>query len=98
MENFKDILASFKDRFTNPLIFSFICSWLIINWQISTALFSFDRKQIEIEGYQTLSQFIKAKLNTTDAFWHPLLIAIGYTLLIPILKNLIRAFYSWTSK
>lgn len=98
MDRIKDILNSIKDRISNPLIFSFLCSWAAINWQIMVALFWYDPKQIEAEGHKSIFEFIRSKNSAAYNFWIPLLIAIGYTFLMPLVKNLIRAFYSWVGK
>jgi len=98
MEKISEILNHIKERISNPLIFSFICSWLIINWPITVGLIWYDSKQIEHEGFSSIFQFINSKIDTEHSLWHPLLFALGYTILIPNIRNLIRAFYSWTSK
>ncbi len=98
MEKFKDVFNNLKDRFTNPLIFSFVCSWIIINWEITVALIWYDIKQIERTGCDSIFCFIRYNINISDCLWHPLLFAIAYTLLIPFIKNLIKALYSWTTK
>lgn len=98
MEKFGDILNNIKERFTNPLIFSFICSWLVINWQITVGLLWFDAIQIEHSGYTSIFEFIRNKINTNDSLWHPLIFAFFYTGIMPVIKNVIQAFYSWTSK
>lgn len=98
MDNLKDIFNNIRERFTNPLIFSFIIFWLTVNWQITIALFWYDTAQIEKEGYSTIFEFIKSNINFKNAFLIPFVLSMGYTFLIPITKNIIRAFYSWTSK
>lgn len=98
VEKLSDIAQSIKQRFTNPLFFSFICSWLVVNWPISVGLFWFDSKQIEKAGYNSIFDFIAAKINLQDSLVHPLCFAFGYTFLMPTLHNIIRAFYSWTTK
>lgn len=98
MEKLKDILESIKERFTNPLFFSFICSWLVVNWQITVGLFWYDTKQIEKTGCNSIFEFITDKINLQDCLLHPLYFAIGYTFLMPTIRNVIRAFYSWTAK
>lgn len=98
MEKITEILNNVKERLSNPLLFSFACSWLIINWQIPVALLWFNTKQLEIEGYSTIFKFISSKLNYTTSILHPLLFALIYTFMIPVIRNLIQAFYSWTTK
>ena len=98
MEKVTEIVNSIKERISNPLIFSFICSWLVTNWPITIGLIWYDPKQIEKEGYVSIFGFIKDKINLTDSLCHPLFFALGYTIFIPILKNAIKLFDSWISK
>lgn len=46
MDKISEILNSVKERVSNPLIFSFLASWLVYNWKIPVALIWFDEKQI----------------------------------------------------
>ncbi len=98
MEKINDILNNIKDRLSNPLIFSFVCSWLVINWQITVALIWYDPKQIANEKCISIFDFINDKLNIIDYLVWPLVMALLYTFAMPIIKNGIKAFYSWTSK
>ena len=98
MEKLKDILNNIKDRFSNPLVFSFVCSWLVINWQITVGLLWYDPVQISKTGCNSIFEFISDKLNPTDCLYHPFLFALAYTIAMPTIKNLIRALYSWTAK
>jgi hypothetical protein len=98
MEKLNEILNNIKERFTNPFLFSFICSWLIFNWQIIVALLWYDTTQIEREGYPSIYAFIRAKSDIPYSVSYPLFFALGYTFAMPIIKNLILAFNSWSSK
>ncbi len=98
MDNIKDILQNIKERFTNPLIFSFVCSWIFINWEISLAVIWHDNTEIKNNGCTSIYEFILDNLNTTKSFWYPLCFAILYTFLIPIIRNIIRAFHAWALK
>ena len=98
MEKLSSILNSIKERFTNPIVFSFICSWSILNWQIVLALLRHDNHQIEKTGCNSIFEFIQDKLSSCKSFWLPLGFAILYTLLMPILKNLIKVLYSRINK
>lgn len=97
MEKIPKILNNVKERISNPLIFSFICSWLVINWEITVSLLWYDSRQINNEGCKSIFAFIQDKLNRNNSLLYPVLFAIGYTFLMPIVKNLIRAFYSWAA-
>lgn len=98
MEKVKDILSNIRERFSNPLLFSFLCSWLVINWKISVGLLWYDPTQLEKHGYVSFFDLIEHNLNTNDSIYKPLIFAIAYTILAPVLKVFIKAFYSWTSK
>jgi len=58
----------------------------------------YDALQIEKAGSTTIFDFISSKINIKNALWHPLIFAIAYTLLMPTIKNLIRALYAWCAK
>lgn len=95
MESFKDIFNSIKERFTNPLIFSFIISWLIYNWKITICLIYFNPEEfIKINNTDSLN-FIASELNRKGSTLWPIIFAFVYTASVPLLKNLVRAFYSW---
>jgi len=98
MEKLQDFTYQLKSRFANPLLFSFGCSWLIYNWQIVVALLWYDKSQFETSETSSIFQFISTQLDVEGSFCYPLLFALGYTVLMPLLKNLIRALYSWFNK
>lgn len=98
MEKINDILDNLKERFSNPFIFSFVCSWLIFNWQITVGLIWYDPFQIEKAGYNSIFDLISQNLNFLNSFLFPFISAIIYTTLMPIVKNLISALHSWTTK
>ena len=95
MDKLKDILNNIKDRFTNPLIFSFLCSWLIVNWRITLSLLWYDTEQIKRVGASSIYKFIEWNINSKDCLWTPLGFAVLYTLAAPVIKNLVSAFYEW---
>lgn len=98
MDRVADILNNIKDRLSNPLIFSFIVSWLIYNWQISVALIWYDTKEVHAEGCNSLFEFIQDKLNQRCSWGWPLFTAIIYTISMPIIKGGIRLFNSHVFK
>lgn len=97
MEKLSGVWDNVKERLNNPLIFSFIISWVFFNWQIPVALLWYDSPG-NTEDNLSLIDFIEQNLSTANSFWYPLAFAITYTLSIPILKNLISAFQSWNLK
>ncbi len=98
MDNIRDILTSLKDRFTNPLLFSFLISWILFNWKIVFAITYYDIEQIERLGYCTIYDFIEGELNKDNTILYPALYAFAYTIIAPVIKNLVRLFYSWCYK
>jgi hypothetical protein len=97
MEGMKDLITNFKERVSNPLVFSFICSWLFINWPITVGLLWYDPWQIERHGYKTIFELIEKNVNPIHCFWFPLLIGAVYTGIMPIIRNLINALHSWAT-
>ncbi len=98
MEKLKEILSNIKERFSSPLFFSFICSWIAFNWEIVVSLLLYDTTQINKENCTTIFEFIRWKLNTQGSLYKPILFAIAYTILYPFIKNFIRILYSWIEK
>lgn len=97
MDNIKDIFRGINDRLSSPLLFSFLLSWLVFNWQVVLALLWYNTETIAGEGY-TLLEFVRENTNWQHSFWLPLLFAIVYTLAAPVVKNLINAFNAWNLK
>lgn len=98
MDKLNDFFKNLFDRFSNPLIFSFILSWLAFNWDITVSLFWYDPDLIESSGSKSLFDFIDQQLNRNGSFYVPLIIAILYTFLMPPVKNVIIAFNTWMQK
>jgi hypothetical protein len=93
-ESLSDMLKNVKDRFTNPFFFSYIISWLLINWRVSIGLLWYDLKQINALKYPTIFDFVKGEVvsNTEPIYW-----AIGYTILLPIFRNLNSLLHTWVN-
>lgn len=98
MDKISEILNSVKERVSNPLIFSFLVSWLVYNWKIPVALIWFDEKQISANGCKSIFDFIEDEWNRNGYFWIPLFIALGYTFLFPLIKGSIKLFNTLISK
>ncbi|HMJ70348.1 MAG TPA: hypothetical protein VK508_15695 [Cyclobacteriaceae bacterium] len=97
MEKLTDLFVNLKDRFTSPLIFSFLISWLVVNWQIPVALFWYNGNSqtgVQLE----LMSYVSNTLDAFGSFLLPLILAIAYTILNPILRNWISAFYTWNTR
>lgn len=97
MEKISSILDNVKERLKSPLIFSFIISWIFVNWKISVALIWYDPPK-NSQGHLSLIDFISSQINLCNSIIWPTTLAIAYTSLSPIIKNCINALYTWASK
>ena len=98
MDKISDIFKNIKDRLSSPLFFSFIFSWIICNWKVTIALLWYDPKQIEKEEFKSIFDFIYLNTDPWNTFYLPLILAIAYTILSPIVSNAIRLFNSQIDK
>nr|WP_315203204.1 hypothetical protein [uncultured Flavobacterium sp.] len=87
-----------KERLSNPLIFSFLISWLVYNWKIPVALIWFDENQISATGCKSIFEFIEYEWSKNGKIKEPIFVAFGYTLLLPVIKNLNRLLNSFVYK
>jgi hypothetical protein len=73
-----------NERLKNPLIFSFLLSWIAFNWKPLFTIILSDKKIEERINY------ISANFNETEyTLYYPLIFSIGYVLLLPYLTWLI---------
>jgi hypothetical protein len=86
-EKLSEALENAKERFTNPMFYSFIISWCAVNWKIAFGIIWYDSRQIEGLGYKTVFDFIIE--YTYSPFWLPFWFAILYTFVVaPVIRNL----------
>jgi hypothetical protein len=85
-EKLKSLVDNIKERTSSAFIFSFVCSWLFINWEIVVALFS-DPSEIRTAGYRNIFDFINCHLSSATYKW-PLVFALLYTFLFPFFRSL----------
>lgn len=81
MKDFFELLfKSSKERIRNPLIASFLVSWLIFNWKsVLTMLFSDNSIEQRV-------RIVSPKNGIKEpGFWWPLLVAVIYVVLLPYL-------------
>ena len=98
MEKFNDILENIGERIRSPLIFSFILSWLLVNWEIVVMLLWFNDELLVDKGFDFHIAFIAAKLNPWQCWQLPLIAAMSYTFGYPIIKNIISVHQTVISK
>ena len=98
MEKISEFFKELRDRFSNPLFFSFIVGWLAINWKIVIGLFFYSMQQLEKDGYYSYFDLITKNSTITSTFCYPFTIALGYTFLVPIIRNWISMFNAWNQR
>lgn len=96
MEKLNEILDSIRERFSSPLIFSFLISWLIVNWQIPIAVVFYE-SSAPFGIPEDLLQYITAYSDGYRLLLWPTLLSLAYTFLSPIVRNIVSAFYTWTA-
>lgn len=91
--NPRDAFALLRERFTNPLIFSFFIAWIFCNWHATIALLGYQFNEYDSLYGATVYHILKFH---TSWGW-PIFFAILYTLFNPIIKNIIRVFYTYVN-
>src|SRR5688572_6778619 len=81
--SFTDFLSELKDRFRRPFYWAFIFSWLIVNWRILIIIFSYENTDCQTGILNCIEE--KHLLKITALVCYPLVGALIYTLLVPIL-------------
>jgi hypothetical protein len=85
-----NLFKASNERLKNPLIFSFLLSWLAFNWQpIFTLLLS--NKKIEDRISYISENFNEIQFN----LFYPLIFSIGYVLLLPYFTWLIEVLVQY---
>lgn len=92
MEKISDFLSAIKERITSPLIYSYLISWSVVNWDTTVAILFLSDKEIQNEGYASLLELIQ---NNDINNWLPIVFAIIYTIASPIVRNCIDALHAW---
>lgn len=98
MDKLNSYYDQVKERLRSPLIFSFIISWLVINWRIPVYLLWFDEATLLKHGYSNHIVYIESVLGTWQCWVGPLICAVMYTIGYPQVKNLIGWYQAWVSK
>lgn len=92
-DSIQDILDSMKERFTNPLVFAFMASWVVWNWRVVVALLWTDSGSHE-ETTNGIIAYIEHSVPLESGLIWPLLSAIAWVFLFPLIKARIQAFYA----
>lgn len=97
-ETIDDLLTSLKDRFTNPLAFSYLCSWLVINWRVVLALFWNEAVEGEVRASGGLIAFVAGQFSWCRSFWMPLFAGVLLVLLLPLGRAALQMFYAYVNR
>ena len=95
MDKIQDFLKELRVRFSSPFFSSFILAWLIINWKVPIALIFYKLPDVQKEEHNTYISLIQQTVTVWSGIIAPVLAAIGYTLIAPLLKNAIRTLYAY---
>jgi hypothetical protein len=94
----KDFMNEIYIRVKNPLIFSFAVSWMLTNWRIIFALFSYSLDDYTKLGYKSFVEYATFNSSNWRAWILPLICAVLYTLGLPILRGIINVYNAEVSK
>jgi hypothetical protein len=99
MKKAKEILEMVEGRLSSPLIFSFLISWLITNWEITLIiLFGVDSAPLVDGEKQSLIAAVHSRLSWPNAFCWPFFFALVYTFANPFVQSWISSFYTWLTR
>jgi len=98
MDKISEFFKELKDRFSNPLFFSFIVAWMALNWKIIVGLMFYKLPELKNDGYSSFLDLINKTSNIYNSLLYPFLIALLYTFLFPIIRNCIAMFNAWNQK
>lgn len=87
MEKIYEILDSIQKRLSNPILFSFLISWLIINYKLIIVIFN-DEHYIKKFDYIYTQLYTETSHPSIRLFWLPLLAVVIYVCVIPAISLL----------
>lgn len=96
MDKISDFFHDIKDRATNPLISSFVIAWFLWNWKIPVGIIFLKPETLVKLGFGSMIDFIQHEINNVcRTIVYPLISAVLYTGLIPVVKWGISALYTY---
>lgn len=90
VETYKDFFEEVKSRVNNPLIVSFVTTWLICNWQIPVGLIFYEQAELAGDRYTSYFDLIYKHTDIWLNLIIPLALACGYTYGFPYVKGWIQ--------
>jgi len=91
MDKIQDFLKELHARFSSPFFSSLILAWVLINWKIPVALLFYKLPDLQKEEHLTYIGLIQQSITAWSGIGAPVIAAICYTIVAPVLKNSIRA-------
>jgi hypothetical protein len=91
MDKIQDFFKELRSRFSSPFFSSFVIAWLIINWRVPIALVFYKSSEFQSTEHKTYFGLVQDCVTTWTGILAPILAAMGYTVVAPALKNIIRA-------
>ncbi|MCC6288189.1 MAG: hypothetical protein IT249_09920 [Chitinophagaceae bacterium] len=98
MEKIQDFFKHVGERLRNPFLFSYLITWLIANYKIIVGLFFYTSYGLKDDGYKSYFDLIDKTKNWWTCLWIPLIGAVLYTFIIPLLRIAIQLFYTWINQ
>ena len=95
MDKLNDFLKELKMRLSNPLIFSYLFSWIFINWQVTIALLFYKMDELSKDGYSSYTDVIRKNFNGWKYYVIPAAVAVFYTFGFPFIRSWIKQFQAW---
>lgn len=95
IDKVRDTVDEVSNRLKSPFFYSYLISWLLVNWKVSLYLLWPKKifEPINGDGFE----FIRSEI-TILSFLYPIGGAILYTLLAPLVRNAVNAFNVYMNK
>jgi len=98
MDKLNDIFKEIKQRLTSPLLFSFLLSWLIINWRVTIGLVLYKIEDLQKDKYESYADLIVKNYSPWHYYIYPFIISVIYTFGFPFIRSGIKLFQSWLNR
>ena len=90
------LIGEVFNKYRNPVIGSFIVSWLVINWKVVLFILLYSDSYSN-QPFETFIEKITGLGNWCSFYLFPFLSIIFYVVILPIIGLGVRKFYSWIS-
>ena len=95
MDKITDFFKEIRSRFYSPFFSSFILAWIIINWRVPIALLFYKQSEWQAAEHTTYVGLIERRVTISSGILWPVISAVCYTLVAPLLKNLIQTLNAY---